>query len=218
MGRLFLILCATLFLTFPAAFAAPVAEEEASDDGGQLIPRSVIPDFFNKNKDAEPVPDVEADGPPPPIQRNFDSLPAPVAKTRTALMAAARSGSLNALNNFFERGDEPTQLSFGGEVGDPIAFLRESSGDDEGYEILAILLEVLEAGYVHQGADTPHEVYVWPYFSAYALEDLTPPQKIELYQILTAGDVQDSMEFGAYIFYRIGIAPDGRWTFFIAGD
>jgi hypothetical protein len=25
-------------------------------------------------------------------------------------------------------------------------------------------------------------------------------------------------QFGAYIFYRVGIAPDGQWAFFVAGD
>jgi len=24
--------------------------------------------------------------------------------------------------------------------------------------------------------------------------------------------------FGTYIFYRVGITPDGHWAFFVAGD
>ena len=42
--------------------------------------------------------------------------------------------------------------------------------------------------------------------------------QVELYRILTAGDVLDSVDFGGYIFYRVGIRPDGKWDFFVAGD
>jgi hypothetical protein len=25
-------------------------------------------------------------------------------------------------------------------------------------------------------------------------------------------------QFGTYIFYRVGITPEGKWAFFVAGD
>jgi hypothetical protein len=25
-------------------------------------------------------------------------------------------------------------------------------------------------------------------------------------------------QFGTYIFYRVGITPEGRWAFFVAGE
>ena len=34
----------------------------------------------------------------------------------------------------------------------------------------------------------------------------------------TGGDYEDMKNFGAYIFYRAGITPDGRWRFFVSGD
>ena len=42
---------------------------------------------------------------------------------------------------------EPPAVSFG-DPGDPIEYLKALSGDAEGREILAILLEVLESGFV----------------------------------------------------------------------
>ena len=30
--------------------------------------------------------------------------------------------------------------------------------------------------------------------------------------------IDDMKQFGAYIFYRVGITPAGQWTFFVAGD
>jgi hypothetical protein len=50
------------------------------------------------------------------------------------------------------------------------------------------------------------------------LRRLTPEQKVELFRIVTGSDYKKMKEFGAYIFYRVGIAPDGTWHFFVAGD
>jgi hypothetical protein len=115
-------------------------------------------------------------------------------------------------------GDDATQLSLADVEGDSIDFLRSLSGDTEGQEILAILEEVLTSGYVHLDAGTPQELYAWPYFFAMPLEKLTPPQRVELFKIVTAGDYEDMKSFGTYTFYRVAIAPDGHWIFFVAGE
>ena len=47
---------------------------------------------------------------------------------------------------------------------------------------------------------------------------LTAPQRVELFKIVKAGDFDDMKTYGTYIFYRVGITPDGRWSFFVAGD
>ena len=83
---------------------------------------------------------------------------------------------------------------------------------------MAILLEVLEAGYVHLNAGKPEELYVWPYFFAIPLDKLTDQQRVELFKLVTSGDYEDMKSFGAYIFYRLGISPDGSWRFFLAGE
>jgi len=147
-----------------------------------------------------------------------EKLPFPVRQMRQLLMEAARSGDIERLRPYIGEGDDMTQLSFGGLGGDPIEFLRSISGDNQGHEILAILLEVLEAGYAHAEPGTEHEMYVWPYFHALRLDRLTPQQRVELFKLLTFGDYEEMLSFGAYIFYRVGITPAGRWRFFVAGD
>ncbi|HSG94829.1 MAG TPA: hypothetical protein VLA28_04880, partial [Afifellaceae bacterium] len=99
-----------------------------------------------------------------------------------------------------------------------ILYLKSLSGDPEGREILAILLEVLESGFVLADPDTTEAMYLWPYFTRYPLENLTPEQMVEMFTLLTAGDYQDMLSYGAYIFFRVGISPDGTWHFFVAGD
>ena len=181
----------------------PFRRPEVQDPENPLA----LPDGGNIPQTAEPI-----------IGGAVSELPVPVQRMRDLIMKAAREADFEALRPLIGTGTDATLLSFGGYEGDPIEFLRSMSGDPEGYEILAILLEVMEAGYAVYDPGTPNETYVWPYFMATSLEELTPVQLVELFKLVTSGDYEEMRSFGAYIFYRVGISPDGRWRFFVAGD
>lgn len=154
---------------------------------------------------------------PPQVLYNTSVLPKPVARMHSQLKEAALEGDMNRLRMVLESNELPPTLSFG-DIDDPIDFLKESSGDGEGFEMLAILADTLEAGFVHVDEGTPQEMYIWPYFARYPLSDLRPDQKVEMYRIITAGDFAEMEEFGAWTFYRVGIGPDGTLHYFVAGD
>ncbi|MGI9402590.1 MAG: cytoplasmic protein [Rhizobiaceae bacterium] len=154
----------------------------------------------------------------PEIQRDISSLPFPARKMRQLLVDAAKAGDIEKLANYIGTGDDMTMLTLGGMDQSPVDFLKSMSGDEEGYEILAILQEVLEAGYVHLDKGTENEIYVWPYFYGIPILDLDASQRVELYKLMTHGDYEEMKNFGAYSFYRVGITPEGRWRFFVAGD
>ena len=154
----------------------------------------------------------------PEISHDLDALPFPTRRMHELILEATESGDVEKLRAFIGTGDHMTLLSLGGIEGDPIEFLKEQSGDAEGHEILAILEEVLEAGYVHLDPGTDQELFVWPYFFAYPMDKLDDRQMVELFRLVTFGDFQDMTDFGGYIFYRVGITPTGRWQFFVAGD
>lgn len=189
----------------------PIQNPPSLDDSQEIDPAPTGPS-------SEDEPDPDPDAPLPEILRDLSLLPEPARRMHRLIVEACRSGNIEALRPLVGTGEDGTQLSFGGAVSDPIAFLKELSGDQEGQEILAILLEVLGAGYVHLDADTESELFVWPYFFAVPLAKLTAPQRVELFTIVTAGDYEEMKAYGAYIFYRVGITPDGRWAFFVAGD
>lgn len=163
-------------------------------------------------------PQLSQEGPLPEVQYDYAALPEPVRRMRDLILEATHKADIEVLRTLVGSGDSMTQLSLGGLDGDPIQFLKDLSGDDQGHEILAIMEEVLSAGYVHLDAGTANELYVWPYFFALPIDRMTPRQRVELFKIVTAGDYEDMKSFGAYIFYRIGITPEGRWAFFVAGD
>ncbi|MBP0614272.1 hypothetical protein [Jiella mangrovi] len=168
------------------------------------------------------APRSEADAPAIPLASDIgygeDKLPAPVRETRRKLMEAARTGEIERLRPLIETGDDGTLLSFADTPADPIEFLRQGSGDGAGIETLAIMLDLLRSGYSRLEPGTDDEIFVWPYFTQVDIAKLTKPQMVELFQIVTAGDYQAMLDFGAYNFYRIGITPDGKLQFFVAGD
>lgn len=207
----------------PPEGSTPAPQAEPAEPS-ETAPGSPSPDPVTIPEDAEPqsADEPEAaetdDIPVPEIRYDVDSLPEPVRRMRALIMEACLSGDIERLRPLLSGGENGTQLSFGSVPADPVEFLRDISGDDQGHEILAILYEVLAAGYVQLDAGAPGEMYVWPYFFAVPLDSLDGRQRVELFKIVTAGDYEDMKNFGAYIFYRVGISPEGRWLFFVAGD
>ncbi|MCX7304624.1 MAG: hypothetical protein NTV73_09825 [Hyphomicrobiales bacterium] len=163
-------------------------------------------------------PELDETGPLPEVIYNLDRLPEPVRRMHDLIVEAAKSGDIEKLRPLIGLADGMTQLSFAEIEGDPIEYLKGLSGDSEGQEILAIMEEVMLAGFVHLDAGTPNEIYVWPYFFGIPLDKLDARQRVELFKIVTAGDLEDMKQFGTYIFFRVGITPEGRWAFFVAGE
>jgi len=149
------------------------------------------------------------------IITDLSRLPAPVARTRDRLLAAARSGDLKQLAGLMT--DTLPVFSFT-EDKDPIAFWKANYPDSDGVEVLSILTLILESGFVRVDEGTSQEMYVWPYFVRMSLGALTPRQKVELFRLVTGADYKDMMKLGVYVFYRLGISPDGTWQFFVSGD
>lgn len=188
------------------------------DDSKSTAPGLPLPDpLVGKSPAASTPPATAADGPAPEIFHDISKAPEPVRKMRQMIVEAAASGDIERLRSLLGSGASQTQIT-GGEGEDPITTLKGFSGDGDGLEVLAILLDILSTGYAKVDAGTPEETYVWPYFANKPLTSLTPPDKVELLRIVTAGDLADMQEYGNYSFFRIGITPDGKWKFFSGGD
>jgi len=151
------------------------------------------------------------------VLTDVSRLPAPVARMRARIIEAARSGDLDKIVTVMQTNETMPIFSFANER-DPVAYWRANYPESGGLEVLSILLEILDMGFVHVDAGTPQDMYVWPYFAYVPLKELTPPQKVELFKVVTGSDYRAMQDFGAYIFYRLGIAPDGTWHFFVSGE
>jgi hypothetical protein len=159
---------------------------------------------------------ASVDAPLPSVLRSESELPEPVREKRRKLIDAARSGDIENLRALMQAEAAPPDVALS-DPGDPIAYLKALSADADAREILAILLEVLESGAVQIDEGGDRALYVWPYFAQYPLEALSPEQLVELFTLVTAADYEDMKSYGTYTFFRVGIAPDGSWLFFLAG-
>lgn len=152
----------------------------------------------------------------PPVQRDTSALPAPVQDMRVSILRAASSGSLEEMRYVLERNEIMPVLSAGEKVDAPLKHWRDISGDGAGLEIMAVLIEILTSGYVvEQQPDT--EMYVWPHFAARGVTGLKPPERVELYRLVSPAEAERMAEEG-YDYFRLGIGADGTWHFFYRDD
>ena len=146
--------------------------------------------------------------PAPVTHYGTDDLPEPVREMREAILTAVRSGQMEDLRVAVEL-NEMKPVIADRAVADPIAHWRQVSGDGEGREILAILGQLLDAGY------TVLPIAVWPYFAEMKLDTLTPAQEVELLRLAPGPAFRDMKRTGKYTHYKLGIGADGTWHFFV---
>jgi hypothetical protein len=194
-----------------------VRTETIRPPGAQANPQTAAEKPGDTQAKPSPKPTPPSSAAPPEIITDLSRLPQPVARMRERILAAAKSGELKKLVTAMQTNETMPIFSLG-EDKDPAAFWRTTYPDSEGVEVLAILLGILEAPYVHVEKGTPQEMYLWPYFARMPIKSLTPEQKVELFRIVTGADYKEMLDFGAYSFYRLGIGPDGTWHFFVSGD
>ena len=202
------------------AASATAHAQDADDAGGDrfIIPRDALSPLRRTPGASAPAIRATPVERVPEVLRDPSALSDAARRTRERILAAARAGNIEALRPLLGEGDRATQLAFDALATDPIEFLLAASGDPEGHELLAILIEVLETGFIRVDNEDEGVLFVWPYFAGYPIDALKPEMKVELFRLLTGGDYEEMTEFGAYIFYRVGITENGDWRFFLSGD
>ena len=154
------------------------------------------------------------------VRYGTERLPGPVQDMREAILNAVRSGRIEELRHAWELNELKPDLGVAPAGGDPIAQWKRISGDGEGREILAVLGEILEAGYVvlPLGRDLENsKIYVWPYFAEVALDTLTPAQEVEMLRLVAPAQLKEMRSAGKYTHWRIAIGADGTWHSFRRG-
>lgn len=150
-----------------------------------------------------------------PLEVRPEALPDAVSKTRLAIAQAARDCDYERLN---ELAGPDFSFSFGAVEGGPGAYWQEQESEPRGPEPMRFLLGMLQRprGTVEVGGET---TYVWPSAFAYESWDAVPEaDRRALKPLYDEEDFERFAEFGGYAGYRVGIAADGSWQYFIAGD
>ena len=159
----------------------------------------------------EPPPGVEcssgAYSPGPP--RTADA-PEPVVTTAQLLLDSAMACDSAALISLATQDD--TAVSFGGVTVEEALALPDVEGR---YLVLAALLSGTDPGVF----DTEEgQQYRWPAASAESTPSDAQWQQVVDAGLYTQADVDQMRAGDGYTGWRVGIATDGTWQFFIAGD
>jgi hypothetical protein len=153
------------------------------------------------------------------VSHDLSLLPEAVAAKREALIAVAEAGDMDALAKIFGAEPAPPTVSSGG-PDDAIAYLKETSKDGGGLEMLAILADVLEAPYAAMDSGDGKVSYVWPYLAAMEGigEVATPADKVEGIRLAGYDGFKEIQALGLWYWYRVYIGQDGDLQAFVAGD
>jgi hypothetical protein len=140
-------------------------------------------------------------------------LPQHVAEVRDAILAAARSGNIEELASAFEVSRSTPDLGIA-DADDPIAALKAKSGETQGREILAALVEILNMppAALPLGRDIENNlIYIWPYLAVRPLDKLTPAETVDLYRLVTPEEAVRMREKKRWLWWRLVVAADGTW-------
>jgi len=163
------------------------------------------------NEKTLPAPAVNKDV---EMLRDVSALPPQVARMRSAILGAAATGEVESLRVPIDMNELPPMLA-AEKVKDPMAYWREISGDGEGREVMATLIQLFRAGFARKAGGTENEMYVWPYFAEMPLDRLSPSQEVELLTIVPPARMKEMVQKGKYDHFRIAIAKDGTWHSFM---
>ncbi len=151
------------------------------------------------------------------IRYGTEDLPEPVRRMWEAIHEAATAGKIDDMLPVLESNELPPLISRE-PVKSAIDHWKTISGDGEGREILAAMIDALESGYIRVKQPSGPPVYVWPYFAEVSIKSLTAPQQVELYRLITPDQAKEMRKKGRYTHYRIGIGSDGTWHYFLRED
>lgn len=163
-----------------------------------------------ETRDAETVVETTTSIVTTTAEQPAPGLPAEVDETRAALLAAAETGDVKALQPFIR--STAFEYTFGDAVpGGPIAYWQnlEQTTDQKP---LDTLVEVLKMPYT-----LSRGIYYWPFaYDVASVGDLTAHEK-EL--LAPLGPLESVFVEGTgYVGWRAGIDPDGTWVLFVSGD
>ena len=167
-----------------------------------------LPDPSNMAKDKAEEKDL-GDGP----LYDATALPEPVQRMLRKIILSAQTGDIEDMRAVLES-NELKPMVAPAHVDDPIAYWKEHSVDGTGRDVLAAMLNMLNAGFVLAG-EGHDAMYVWPYFAEVDITALSPRQEVEFYRAVPPEGAKVMRQKGKYTYYRLGISPSGVWHYFI---
>lgn len=139
-----------------------------------------------------------------------EGLPEAVEAKRQAIYAAANERNYEKLAALAEPN---LSYSFGGPYEGGFVEYLKLAEKDERMSAFDIIPKLLVLPYAFKDGR-----YVWPSVFYKAPAEWTEADLEIMRSLVSEETIEQYREFGGYVFYRLGITTDGKWTFYIAGD
>lgn len=149
----------------------------------------------------------------PEVLYDATATPKLVQRILKMIILAAETGDIEEMRAVLES-NELKPMVAAKHIDDPIAYWKAQSVDGTGRDILATMLDMLSTGFVLAG-EGDDEMYVWPYFAETDLTTLSPRQQVEFYRLVPPKQAKAMLADGKYTGYRLGVAPNGIWHYFL---
>jgi hypothetical protein len=145
--------------------------------------------------------------------RPLPSLPAKVREMQEAVLAAARTGDVEAMRTPLEWNELKPEIGPRQDE-DPIAHWRKLSPDGHGRDILASMVRLIEAGPAVRQRAGQADLYIWPWLAEADLAKLTAAEEALMAELLPAAELAIARTQRRWTWYRLIIGADGTWHAF----
>jgi hypothetical protein len=181
--------------------------------GGSDTPATTVPE---QTTSPDPTPSSGGITEQPPLTDQ-------AADTRAAILDAARANDYEQLRPLIEG---PFTFSSGDiDERSDVAARAISRWKGDGFEPLRVMAALLEMPYTtvpsEDGViDVWPALYNWTPGELRKIDEVAPEWRSAMQQLYPDFEqqLQDWIDFGGYLGWRIGIREDGHWQFFVAGD
>lgn len=152
-----------------------------------------------------------------PFSADLTLLPKRVQATHAAILAAAKTGQLSALDAVIAKQGKPIRLGFG-DAETAAEFATANSATGDGLDVLAETVNLLETPYEAVDLGDGQRFYVWPYLAGVDLPTMSDADKVVAYQLVAPADLDGFIDYGGWLSLRVIIDADGTWSAWVAGD
>ena len=148
------------------------------------------------------------------IHFDLEKLPKKTRETLNRIKAAAQSGDIEELRSAMEWNELPPEFG-GDEKINPIDHWKKISADGSARDIMAIMLDIFDRGYVIRQDESGVKTYIWPYLAEKSLKKLSPPEQVDLHRLAEPDQAKSMQISGIYAGYWAVIGEDGTWHSFV---
>lgn len=145
-----------------------------------------------------------------PVLEKQAGLPKEVEDKRQAIFVAAQTRDYEKLAAL---ANEQFTYSYGSPRDGGFAEYLRIASENEKISVFDLIPKLLQMPY-----SSVDGIYAWPAVALKSSDQWTDADIAQMKTLFTDEEIEGYRNFGAYVYYRLGIKSDGSWIYYVAGD